>query len=475
MANMKHDCDIGLIGLGTMGRNLAQNIADHGFAVAVYNRTPEKTRQFMAGEAVGGMIQAGYDLPAFIGLLKKPRVILLLVAAGPPVDTMIAELRPHLEPGDLIIDAGNSFFGDTDRRGHELADVGLLFLGLGVSGGEAGARFGPSLMPGGPPAAYERVRPILEAVAAKVRGEPCVAHLGPGAAGHYVKMVHNGIEYGLMQLIAETYDLLKHGLGLDNGALHQVYARWNHEEPASYLLEITAHIFQQPDDRTGGRLIDAIKDVAGAKGTGTWTAKEAMDLGVPAPTIAAAVSLRALSGLKSERQAANHALNIPAARLPVSAAEFFPQLKHALLAGMIITFAQGLALLRAASRRYGYELQLDQVAKIWRGGCIIRAALLEDIRAAYAGDPELANLLLADNLRQTLRATHSDLREVVADAALTGIPVPALAASLNYFDAYRRARLPANLIQAQRDYFGAHTYERLDAAGSFHTDWQGPE
>ncbi|MBM4287040.1 MAG: NADP-dependent phosphogluconate dehydrogenase [Deltaproteobacteria bacterium] len=468
----EQNCDIGLIGLGTMGRNLALNIADHGFAAAVFNRTPEKTRQFMAHEAAGSTIQPGYDLPGFIRLLKKPRAILLLVSAGPPVDAMIAELRPHLEPGDLIIDSGNSFFSDTDRRTQQLAAEGLLFMGLGISGGEAGARYGPSLMPGGTPEAYQRVRPLLEAVAAKVGGEPCVAYLGFGSAGHYVKMVHNGIEYGLMQLIAETYDLMKYGLGLDNDILHEVYTRWSREEPASYLLEITARIFLRPDERTGGRLLDAILDVAGAKGTGVWTSREAMELQVPVPTIDQAVSMRSMSGLKSQRQAASEALEIPLTRLRVRPSLFLVKLKQAFLAGLIFTFAQGMALLQEASRRYGYQLHLEQVARIWRGGCIIRAAILDDIRSAYAQEPELANLLVAANLRRTILTVHPDLRNVVAEAVLAGIPVPGLAASLGYFDAYCRARLPAHLIQAQRDYFGAHTYARLDAPGSFHTDWQ---
>ena len=464
-------CDLGLIGLGTMGQNLALNIAEHGFSLAIYNRTAEKTREFLA-TAAGRPIYAGYELADFIRLLKKPRNILCLVAAGQAVDDLIAALQPHLEPGDLVIDAGNSHFQDTERRGQQLAAAGILFMGLGVSGGEAGARFGPSLMPGGPIEAYHRLQPLLEAVAARVGGEPCVAYLGQGAAGHYVKMVHNGIEYGLMQLLAETYDLMHHGLGLNHDTLHEVYSRWNREELASYLLAITAQIMQQSDDRSGGRLLDKILDVAGAKGTGVWTSKEALELQVPIPTIDIAVSMRVLSGLKSERQIASQSLGGSLKQLAVAPENFLPQLKHALLAGLIITFAQGMALLQAASRHYGYQLRLEQVAKIWRGGCIIRAAILEDIRAAYGSDPELANLLVAGNLRPTILATQKNLRQVVANAVLAGIPLPGLAASLSYFDAYRRARLPANLIQAQRDYFGAHMYERLDAPGHFHTHWQ---
>ena len=471
MASATPLCDLGLIGLGTMGRNLALNIMDHGFRLAVYNRTPAKTQEFLAA-AAGRPLAAASDLQEFIRQLQKPRTILLLVAAGPPVDEIIAALRPHLEPGDLLIDAGNSFFRDTDRRLRELATAGLLFLGLGVSGGEVGARYGPSLMPGGPREAFARLQPLLEAIAAKVGGEPCVGYVGQGAAGHYVKMVHNGIEYGLMQLLAEAYDLLRFGLGLDHDALHRVFAQWNREELASYLVEITAGIFLQPDDRTGGRLLDAILDVAGDKGTGVWTSQEAMDLRVPVPNIDAAVSLRALSGLKGERQAAAAVFPGSTSHPSLAGPDFPGRLKPALLAGMIITFAQGLALLRTASQRYGYELQLPQVAKIWRGGCIIRAALLEDLYAALQDEPELPNLLLSARLRPQLVAACPRLQEVVAAASLAGFPVPGLAAALNYFQAYRRAQLPVNLIQAQRDWFGAHTYERLDAPGRFHTHWQ---
>ncbi|MFW6126768.1 MAG: NADP-dependent phosphogluconate dehydrogenase [Thermodesulfobacteriota bacterium] len=466
------NCEIGLIGLGTMGRNLALNIADHRFPVAAYNRTAAKTRDFMATEAAGREVHPGYDLTDFVRLLRKPRAVLLMVSAGPPVDAIIEELLPHLEPGDFIIDGGNSYFGDTDRRAGRLAEENLLFLGLGISGGEVGARFGPSLMPGGPWEAYQRVMPILEAVAAEVRGEPCVTYLGAGSAGHYVKMVHNGIEYGLMQLIAETYDLLKYGLGFDNDALHEVFARWNQEELESYLIEITARIFQQKDDRTDGRLLDYILDVAGEKGTGVWTSREAMDLRVPIPTIDMAVAMRALSDLKKEREFASEVLEGPSTPVQKKGEDFIEKIKNALLASMIVTYAQGLALLQQASHRYDYQLHLERVAKIWRGGCIIRAALLEDIMAAYKADHELPNLLLDPKFRQQIRTRQADWRAVVAAAAMAGIPAPGLAASLGYFDAYRRARLPANLIQAQRDYFGAHTYERVDVPGAYHTVWE---
>lgn len=462
--------DIGLIGLGTMGRNLALNIADHGFTVAVYNRTPDKTREFLAA-AAGQSVVGAFSVAELLGLLKRPRQVLLLVPAGAPVDEMIVALQPHLEPGDLIIDAGNSHFRETARRGRQLAAQGLLYLGLGVSGGEAGARFGPSLMPGGPWEAYQRVEPILTAVAAKVEGEACVAYLGEGAAGHYVKMVHNGIEYGLMQLIAETYDLLHHGLGLDQAALASIYAAWQQTELESYLLDITVQIMRQRDERTGGYLLAVIADAAGEKGTGIWTSQEGMDLRVPLPTIDAAVSMRALSGLRAERLTAKGLYPEPAGRLDVEPTAFSTQVKDALGAAMLVTYAQGLALLHRASQHYGFNLPLAAVARVWQGGCIIRARLLRDIRQAYESTPELANLLLAPAISHHIRQRQGAWRAVVASAAAGGLPTPGLASALWYVDAYRRARLPTNLIQAQRDYFGAHTYERLDAPGRFHTEW----
>jgi 6-phosphogluconate dehydrogenase len=465
-------CDIGLIGLGTMGRNFVLNLADHGFAVAVYNRTADKTRDFMENEVGPRPIQAGYDLPEFIGLLRRPRAFILLVAAGAPVDAVLRELLPLLTPGDLIIDGGNSHFTDTNRRGRFLAGRQLDFMGLGISGGEAGARYGPSLMPGGSQEMYDRVGPMLEAAAAQVNGEPCVTLLGPRSAGHYVKMVHNGIEYGLMELIVETYDLFKRGLGLTPAELAPIYDRWNREELNSFLVEITAKIFSRQDDRTGKPLIDLILDMAKQKGTGMWTSWDAMDLQAATPTIDAAVVMREMSGYQEERQIASQVLAGPSHTFTGDRQRLIGQVKNALYASMIATYAQGLALLRKASATYGYGLDLEAVARIWRGGCIIRAALLEDIRTAFKNQADLPNLLLDPQLGQEFLSRVADLREVVQMAAALGLPAPGLMATLSYFDAYRSAVLPANLIQAQRDFFGAHTYERLDAPGAFHTQWE---
>jgi len=464
-------CDIGLIGLGTMGRNFVLNMADHGFAVAVYNRTTEKTKDFVENEVGSRPIQAGYDLKEFVGLLRRPRALILLVAAGDPVDAVIRELLPLLEPGDLIIDGGNSHFTDTNRRGRFLAAKKLLFMGMGISGGEAGARYGPSLMPGGSREMYERVGPILEAAAAHVEGEPCVTYLGPGSAGHYVKMVHNGIEYGLMELIVETYDLLKRGLGLTPAELAPLYDRWNRSELNSFLVEITAKIFARQDEVTGQPLVDMILDKARQKGTGMWTSWDAMDLQVGTPTIDVAVVMRDLSGYKEERQDAARALVGPAPTFPGDRERCIGQLQNALYACMIATYAQGLALLQQASATYAYGLDLEAVARIWRGGCIIRAALLEDIRTAYKARADLPNLLMDPHLGQEFLRRETDLREVVKTAAGLGLPAPAFMVTLGYFDAYRSVVLPANLIQAQRDFFGAHQYERIDAEGSFHTQW----
>ena len=464
-------CDIGLIGLGVMGRNLVLNMADQGLAVAVYNRTAETTRGFVEKEIGSRDIRGAYKLKEFAGLLRKPRAILLLVKAGPPVDEVIEDLLSYLEPGDVIIDGGNSHFRDTNRRVKTLAEKGFLYMGMGISGGEYGARHGPSMMPGGPKEAYERVQPLFEAVAAKVNGKPCVTYLGPASAGHYVKMVHNGIEYGLMELIAETYDLMKRGLGVTNDGLHTVYDQWNRAELNSYLMEITATIFLQPDDKTDKRLIDAILDQAKQKGTGKWTSWDAMDLQVGTPTIDAAVVARDVSGYKAEREAASKVLNGPKITVRGDGTAFVGQLKNALYAATIITYAQGMALLKQASNAYGYGLNVEAVAGIWRGGCILRAALLEDIQTSYQKRPGLVNLLMDPHLGKELMARQGDLREVVSVAANVGLPAPALTASLAYFDAYRSAWLPANLTQAQRDYFGAHTYERIDEKGVFHAQW----
>jgi 6-phosphogluconate dehydrogenase len=388
------------------------------------------------------------------------------------VDSVIQDVLPHLEPGDMIIDGGNSHFKDTDLRAQTLAEKEILYLGVGISGGEHGARHGPSMMPGGPKDAYERVRPIFDAVAAHVNGEACMTYLGPGSAGHYVKMVHNGIEYGLMQLIAEAYDLMKRGLGLTDDELHAVYNQWNHAELNGYLMEITANIFLHVDEQTGKRLIDVILDAAKQKGTGMWTSQDAMDLQVPVPTIDIAVAMRNLSAFESERVAASKALGGPTPAFQGDREGFLGRLRNALYTAMIITYAQGMAQLRSASQAYEYDLDLEAVARIWRGGCIIRAALLEDIRTAYRTQPDLANLLVDSHFSQEVVARQEDLRTVVRTAAGLGIPTPGLMVSLAYFDGYRSAWLPANLIQAQRDYFGAHTYERVDARGVFHTRWE---
>lgn len=469
---MRHEgYDLGMVGLGVMGRNLVLNMADHGFSVAGFDGSAEKTAELVR-EATGTRdLRGASSLRELAGSLKRPRAVMLLVPAGPPVDAVIDGLVPCLGPSDLIIDGGNSHFVDTERRARSLAEKGLIFLGMGISGGESGARRGPSMMPGGPREGYERVRAILEKAAAQVRGEPCVAYMGKGAAGHYVKMVHNGIEYGLMQLIAETYDLMKRGLGLGNQELHDVYSRWRKSELEAYLLDITADIFLQRDDATGDPLIDLILDEAAQKGTGKWTSWEALDLHVPTPTIDAAVMMRDMSVLKTERAAARGIYHGPEKTWHEDRAHFLDLLRNALHAAMIITFAQGMALLRRASTVHDYELDLEAVARIWRGGCIIRAALLEDIREAFRSDPELPNLLLDPRLAREVRNRQAELRSVVRTAAARGLPVPGLMASLAYLDAYRSEWLPANLIQAQRDYFGAHTYQRTDMEGSFHTPW----
>jgi 6-phosphogluconate dehydrogenase len=469
---IEQGCDLGLIGLGVMGRNFVLNLADHGFGVAVYNRTAAKTREFLEEEVGNRDIRAGYSLKEFIGLLRKPRAVLMLVAAGDPVDAVIKEILPFLEAGDLLIDCGNSHFTDTNRRGRQISSKGVLYMGMGISGGEAGARYGPSLMPGGPQAGYERIRPMMEAAAAKVNGDPCVAYLGPGSAGDYVKMVHNGIEYGVMELIAETYDLMKRGLGLNPRELQAVYEQWNQSELNSYLVEITAKIFGRRDESSGQFLIDQILDRAQQKGTGMWTSWDAMDLQAGTPSIDVAVVMRDLSGNLQERQEASQALSGPPSAFGGHKERFLGQLQKALYAGMIATYAQGMALLKKASQTYKYGLDLEAVARIWRGGCIIRAALLEEIRTAYINRPDLDNLLLDPDLGQAFMQRQDDLREVVRAAVELGLPAPGFMASLAYFDAYRSKRLPANLIQAQRDFFGAHTYERLDAAGSFHTEWE---
>ncbi|MDD5351483.1 MAG: NADP-dependent phosphogluconate dehydrogenase [Chthoniobacteraceae bacterium] len=465
---MNGECELGIYGLGVMGRNLLLNMADHGFRVAGYNRTPEKTALL---RGAGENVRAFENIEEFLAALRPPRAVMLLVAAGPPVDAVIAEMLPRLAPGDCLVDGGNSFFKDTARRQIALAERGIFFLGAGVSGGEEGARHGPSLMPGGPREAWERVRPVFEAIAARADGEPCVGYLGPGPLGHLVKMVHNGIEYAAMALIAETYDLMKRGLGLTNDELSAVYERWNTTDLRGFLVEITARILRQPDEKTGGRLVDAILDVTRQKGTGRWTTQTALELGVPVPCIDTAVAMRDLSVLKAERAAA--AALSPGAPFHVNGSmdALLEHLHGALYAGLLIAFAQGMALLRTAARDYGNGLDLATVARIWRGGCIIRAEILDAIAEAFRARPELRNLLLDPVLTRHLASRAGDLRAAVSTAASAGIPAPCLMAALGYYDSYRSARLPANLLEAQRDYFGAHGYERIGEEGTFHTEW----
>lgn len=466
----KQNFDIGMVGLGVMGRNFALNIADNGYPVMGLDKDQDKVSA-LEKEAGQKNVSGTAEPKAFISALKKPRTVMMLVPAGKAVDSVIGELVPLLDKGDLIIDGGNSHFTDTGRRYKELEEQGIHFMGVGISGGEKGARYGPSIMPGGSKEAYSRVQPIFEAAAAKVNGEPCVTWLGPGSAGHYVKMVHNGIEYGLMQLIAECYDLMKRGLDLSNDRLHQVFSEWNDGELESFLIEITAHIFTRQDDKSDGYLIDAILDSAGQKGTGKWASQDAMELQVPTPGIDIAVAMRDLSAYKEERVHARQFLEGPNAPFHGDKKQFIKQLRSGMYFSMITTYAQGLALLHAASAAYNYDLKLEGAAKIWRGGCIIRAGLLEPIREAYSRHEHLSNILVTPHFSKELLKRQQDLRSVVSRAAELGIPAPGLMASLAYFDGYRSERLPANLIQAQRDYFGSHSYERIDAEGTFHTQW----
>ncbi len=467
----------GLIGLAVMGENLALNVEGQGFSVAVYNRTAEKTEKFISKRGGGKNIKATYSPAELVDTLEKPRKILLMVKAGAPVDAVIDQLKPLLEHGDIIIDGGNSFYEDTTRRSQELEAMNLKFIGMGVSGGEIGALLGPSLMPGGTEAAYTILEPILTKIAAQVDDGPCVAYLGSGSAGHYVKMVPNGIEYGNMQLIAEAYDLLKHGLELNNDQLHQVFSAWNAtEELNSYLMEITANIFQHLDAETGTSLVDVILDAAEQKGTGRWAVMSALDLGVPVPTIAAAVSARTMSAFKQERLVAAEVLNgTPPKKYQGDAQAFTNKLRDALYCAQICSYAEGMELLDAASKAYGYNYSLSEVARIWKGGCIIRAKCLDYIQSAFAQQPDLGNLLLAPHFKEAILPRLPAWREVIAVAAQLDIPIPAFSSSLAYFNTYRRDRLPHNLIQAQRDYFGSHTYERIDKPGIFHTEWNPVE
>lgn len=469
---MSQKYDFGMIGLGVMGSNLLYNIADHGFSVIGFDLSSEKAQNLEKGATEGTKVKGVTAIEEFVSQLSVPRKIMLLVPAGKPVDAVIDNLIPHLEKGDIIIDGGNSHYVDTIRRVKYVSEKGFHFMGMGVSGGEEGARKGPSIMPGGDVEAFKVVQPILEAVAAKVNGEACTAYMGKDAAGHYVKMVHNGIEYAIMQLISEVYDLMRRGLGLSNEEMHQIFHQWNQEELNSFLIEITADIFKQKDVETGKELLDVILDKAGAKGTGKWTSQDAMDRGVSIPTIDIAVSLRTLSAYKEQRINASKIYNKTHSSLETDSSKFINELKEALFCAIIISYAQGLSLLVKASEELSMEIPLKDVVKIWRGGCIIRSTLLETFYEAYSAKTDLKNILLDENIASLLISRIDSLREVVSAVAKSSIPAGALQTALAYFDAYTSERMSTNMIQAQRDYFGAHTYQRVDREGTFHTEWE---
>ena len=463
----------GVIGLGVMGQNLALNIADHGQSVAVWNLEGDWVARFLSANP-GKSISGSADLKEFIASLERPRRMLMMIKAGDPVDEMLNRLAPLLEAGDIVIDGGNSFFKDTQRREAWMRERGLNFFGMGVSGGEEGARNGPSLMPGGSEDAYRHMQHTLEAIAAKTSSGPCVTYVGTDGAGHFVKMVHNGIEYGDMQLIAEAYDLLRHSLGMKAAEIAEVFTRWNAGSLSSYLIEISAEILTAVDPETHRPLVDLILDKAGQKGTGKWTAQIALDLGVPIPTIAAAIDARALSSMKEERMVASALYARTAGRYTGPREPFIEAIGHALYASKVCSYAQGMGLIAAGAAEYKWNINLREIARIWKGGCIIRAELLDVIMRAYDSTPAPANLLLDPGFQKSIGAALPDWRRVVSTAVELGIPMPASSASLAYFDSYTSANLPQNLTQAQRDYFGAHTYQRADRpqAGFVHTDWQ---
>ena len=473
MATATGTCDIGLIGLAVMGENLVLNMESKGFSVAVFNRTTAVTEKFAGGRASGKNIAATRTLEEFVGALKRPRKAMIMVKAGSPVDAVIDQLVPLLEPGDLIIDGGNSLFTDTQRRCKDLAAKNIHFLGTGVSGGEEGALKGPSIMPGGPKDAWEIIAPVFTKIAAQVDGEACCRYMGPDGAGHYVKMVHNGIEYGDMQLICEAYAILTRVLDLGPEELHQVFDQWNTGDLDSFLIEITSHIFTHKDDQgRDGYLVDKILDKAAQKGTGKWTIMSALDMGVVVSTINAAVEARITSSMKDQRVAASKLLTGPTApSFDGDRQGLIDAVRDALYASKIVSYAQGMDLLGAAGKLYHWNLSFGDIATIWRGGCIIRARFLDRIKEAYDRDPALGNLMLDPYFTDALTKNQPNWRHAVSTAATYGVAVPAFSASLAYFDSYRQARLPANLLQAQRDYFGAHTYERTDKPGSFHTEW----
>ena len=479
-------CDIGLIGLAVMGQNLVLNMNDHGFKVAVFNRTVSKVDDFLANEAKGTQVVGAHSLQEFVSLLKRPRRVMLMVKAGDVVDQNIEHLLPLLEPGDILIDGGNSLFTDSNRRTKELAAKGILFIGTGVSGGEEGARFGPSIMPGGNPAAWPAVKPIFQAIAAKVdssgkattsdgQGTPCCDWVGDAGAGHYVKMVHNGIEYGDMQLICEAYDLLRHTLNATPDELSAIFTGWNQGELDSYLIEISAQIFAKKDE-DGSPIVDKILDTAGQKGTGKWTAINALDLGMPVTLIGESVFARCLSAIKEERVEASKILHGPTGQAATAdRADFIENVRRALYCSKIISYAQGYMLLRQAAKDFGWQVNMGGIALMWRGGCIIRSRFLGKIKEAYDKNPALENLLFDDFFSGVLNNYQASWRKAVVKAIALGVPAPAFSTALSFYDGYRTARLPANLLQAQRDFFGAHTYERVDKPRGqfFHTNWTG--
>ena len=470
---MSESADIAVIGLAVMGQNLILNMNDHGFKVVAYNRTYAKTEEFINGPAKNTAIIGANSLKALVESLALPRKIMLMVKAGSSVDAVITDLLPLLSPNDIIIDGGNSNYEDSERRSQELANQGFLFVGSGVSGGEEGARHGPSLMPGGHKAAWPHIKPIFQSIAAKTdAGVPCCEWVGDGGAGHFVKMVHNGIEYGDMQLICEAYHFMQDAIGMDNDAMASTFSTWSKGNLDSYLIEITADILGYKEN--GNYVVDTIMDRAGQKGTGKWTGINALELGIPLTLIGEAVFARALSAIKEERVNASLILNGPTTGNQLQASEWLDSLGQALFAAKIISYTQGYMLMRAAAREFKWDLQYGSIAQMWRGGCIIRSAFLDDIKAAYDETPELDNLLLDDYFRDQIHNTQDSWRRVISEAVSRGVPVPAMSSALSFYDGYRTARLPANLLQAQRDYFGAHTYQQVDGDGSWHhTDWIG--
>ncbi|MBA2175341.1 NADP-dependent phosphogluconate dehydrogenase [Halobacillus locisalis] len=463
--------NMGVIGLGVMGANLALNMEESGYSVSIYDYWTERVDEMLEKEAKGKNVNGAYSIEEFIESLESPRKILMMVKAGETTDKVIQSLVPHLNEGDILIDGGNTYYPDTERRAEELKDTGVHFIGTGFSGGEEGARTGPSIMPGGPAEAYKEVQPIFDAISAKVDGEPCSTHIGTGGAGHYVKMVHNGIEYGDMQLISEAYFLLKNVLELSAEEIHNVFKEWNEGELNSYLIEITADIFTKIDEETGKPLVEVILDTAGQKGTGKWTSINALELGTPLPLITESVFARFISAMKEERVRASEQLQGPEIKFDADKDEAIESIRKALYMSKICSYAQGFAQMQAASKEKGWNLAYGNIASIFRGGCIIRAQFLNDIKAAYDRNPEIDNLLLDDYFKNIVHSYQQDLRNTLHLAIQNGIPVPALSSAIAYYDSYRTAKLPANLLQAQRDYFGAHTYQRIDKEGTFHTEW----